>query len=90
MNSGNMLVDRHEKEDIRTYKCCNCNGKGSVKWSELLDGVFLMTVEIDNKLRYLKKKFPDASWRCFLHVARLIRKEGCKCYQCEGTGEVYI
>ena len=91
MNSGNMLVDRMDIEnDIRTFKCRDCNGQGSIPWREVDNWQQLMNEDIDDKMFKALKKFGRISFFAMLHIARLVRKSGRKCEKCNGCGEVYI
>jgi len=85
---GNTLIDCW-KEPRRGTRCAWCNGTGNVKWTEAKDGVARYIDAVD-MFRYRKEKAGQAmTFKDLLKVARIIRKEGCDCHACDGTGEAY-
>jgi len=88
MKSGNMLADRQDIEnDIRTFKCSDCNGKGSIPWKELPDWQQQMNEKIEDEIWKNTKRHGH---RTNVEVARDVRKQGSPCKSCDQTGEIYI
>jgi len=91
MLNGNILVDRMDIEnDIRTFKCRDCDGNGYIPWHELEDWQTLMSEQIDDKVFKAMKKLGRISFYAMLQIARIVRKSGKRCGACDGCGEVYI
>lgn len=84
----NMLVDRIEADnDVRTFKCRDCNGQGSVPWKTVDDWQLRMSEKIEDEIY---KNIKRHGIRTVVQVARDVRRDGCRCEACDGCGEVYI
>lgn len=89
MTSGNYLVDAHENDSSfhRSKTCNRCEGSGRVSWQDIRDGMQLMSEEIAFRIwKADKNGFPIKTYRQMLQIGRNIRKNGCDCPQCDGSG----
>jgi len=85
MNSGNMLVDRHEAMDRPTHDCPNCSGLGHIPWEDM--AVYSDKLA-DRVWRLERAGKPVTTFRQMLKLAREIREGGQVCERCDGCGEV--
>lgn len=90
MGSGNYLVDNYDRVMDSAHKCDRCEGIGVIPWGDVEDGIIEMSskifVELEKMRIYSKGHL---TYRLMLSKARDVRKDGCECPDCEGTGEYY-
>ena len=88
-NSGNCVVDRHEREDRKMYKCTACNGTGKIPWDSFAEGMEKMMDDLAY-VAYKRKKQgnPITKFSEMLRVARIVKARGCDCPDCDGLGEI--
>jgi hypothetical protein len=86
-NSGNHVVDYHDRMETKLYECRACEGTGHVEWTDM-EKMFDELAFIAYKKG--KEGNPLKSFKECLALARKIRARGQECRHCDGTGEVYV